>query len=78
MSKKNDGNTPPAGFKKTRTRIWTKKRKVPVGKIDHEEETKNPVAPDEQEENRLVMITKARGGGFILIRQSQMTTNVMR
>ena len=54
------------------------KPKIPVGKIDHDKETENPVAPDEQEENRLVMITKARGGDLTLIRQSQMTTNVMR
>ena len=54
------------------------KPKIPVGKIDHYEETENPVAPNEQEGNRLLMlITKGRGG-FILIRQSQITTNVMR
>ena len=77
MSKKIDGNTPPAGFKKTRTRIWTKKRKVPVGKIDHDEETENPVAPEEQKGNRLLMLIIAKAcGGFILICQSQITTNV--
>ena len=55
------------------------KPKIPVGKIDHDKETENPVAPEEQKGNRLLMmiIAKARGG-FILIRQSQMTTNVMR
>ena len=51
------------------------KTKIPVGKIDHDKETKNPVAPNEQEENRLVIITKACGG-FILICQSQITTYV--
>ena len=55
------------------------KPKIPVGKIDHDEETENPVAPNEQKGKRLLMmITKARGGDLILIRQSQMTTNVMR
>ena len=54
------------------------KTKIPVGKIDHDEETENPVATDEQKGKRLLMmITKVRGG-FILICQSQMTTNVMR
>ena len=55
------------------------KTEIPVGKIDHDEETENPVAPNEQEGKRLlVIITKARGGDLTLIRQSQMTTNVMR
>ena len=53
------------------------KPKIPVGKIDHDEETENPVAPNEQKGNRLLMMIIAKAcGGCILICQSQITTNV--
>ena len=52
------------------------KPKIPVGKIDHYEETENPVAPNEQKGNRLLVIITKACGGFILICQSQITTYV--
>ena len=41
-------------------RADTMKTKIPVGKIDHDEETENPVAPNEQKGNRLLMMIIAK------------------